>query len=338
MRLRCAALAACSLAPIVALTVAFPEGGTQPFVASAFYPAFVAVAAIGALLPREQRALRIGALLYALALLGAYVVPSAVGGNVDRLGALAAGPLAACALLDALAALAPDGRSSCWSAPLLYWQVNAPLTDYVSTVSNPAVEASYYAPAHRRAARAGRRLRRAPGAHRGRPDRRSLGGPLRRPGGDDRARLGAPARPLSQPALLRRRRRPRCPPTACGWRPRRSPTSRCPTPRSTTRARPRRRSCARRTASRLPARSLALDALAAVRRRASRSRWPSPPQRLLTADTDSFALHAPFAGAYTVRLRFTPLLVADERQRLRRGRARRLDRGARRAARDACTS
>jgi len=144
-RVRCAALAACSLAPIVALTVAFPEGGTQPFVASAFYPALAAVIAVGLMLPREQCALRIGALLYALALLGAYVVPSAVGGNVDRLGALAAGPLAVCALLDA----SPRWRRAAavvLVAPLLYWQVNAPLTDFVSTRSNPAVEASYYRP------------------------------------------------------------------------------------------------------------------------------------------------------------------------------------------------
>jgi hypothetical protein len=144
-RVRCAALAACGLVPIVVLTVAFPEGGTQPFVASAFWPALFAVVTIGLLLPREQRILRIGALLYALALLGAYVVPSAVGGNVDRLGALAAGPLAVCALLDA----APRWRhiaALVLVAPLLYWQVNAPLTDYVSTVGNPAVNESYYRP------------------------------------------------------------------------------------------------------------------------------------------------------------------------------------------------
>ncbi len=140
-----AALAASALAPVALLTIAFPEGGTQPFVASAFYPALAAVLAIGLVLPREQRVLRIGTALYALALIGAYVVPSAVGGNVDRLGALAAGPLAACALLDA----APRWRH--WAvlalaAPLTYWQVNAPITDLVSTRSNPAVEESYYQP------------------------------------------------------------------------------------------------------------------------------------------------------------------------------------------------
>ena len=145
MRLWTAALLLAALAPIVALAVVFPEGGTQPFVASAFYPALAAVAVVGLALPRDQRALRAGALLYALALLGAYLVGSAVGGNVDRLGALAAGPLALCALLDA----SPRWRhvlALVLIAPLFYWQVNAPLTDFVSTLGNRATSASYYEP------------------------------------------------------------------------------------------------------------------------------------------------------------------------------------------------
>jgi hypothetical protein len=144
-RLKLATMAALALGTVVVLTVAFPEGGTQPFVASAFYPAFAAIAVVGLALPREQRTLRIGALLYALALLGAFVVPSAVGGNVDRLGALAAGPLAVCALLQAT----PRWRhvlAIVLVAPLFYWQVNAPLTDYKATWSNPSVHESYYQP------------------------------------------------------------------------------------------------------------------------------------------------------------------------------------------------
>jgi hypothetical protein len=138
-------VAALSLAPIAALSILFPEGGTQPFVASAFYPTLAGVIAIGVAIPPERRTLRIGVLAYGLLLIGAYIVPSAVGGNADRLGALAAGPLAACALLGApqrwrrrvLLALA---------LPLLYWQANAPVADYLATVSNPGVEASYYTP------------------------------------------------------------------------------------------------------------------------------------------------------------------------------------------------
>ncbi|HUB76215.1 MAG TPA: hypothetical protein VL977_04115, partial [Solirubrobacteraceae bacterium] len=123
-----AALTVAALAPIALLSIAFPEGGTQPFVASALYPALAGVVVVGALIPREQRMLRIGCALYALALIGSYAIPTAVGGNADRLGALVAGPVAACALADstrrrriALIALAPL---------LLYWQVNAPIADF----------------------------------------------------------------------------------------------------------------------------------------------------------------------------------------------------------------
>jgi len=135
-------LVVAALAPIGLLTLAFPEGGTQPFAASAFYPALAGVVVIGALIPREQRVLRIGALLYAVALVGAYVLPTAVGGNADRLGALFAGPVAACILVGRdprwlLGALAPF---------LLYWQANAPVADFLSAASDPAVHASYYTP------------------------------------------------------------------------------------------------------------------------------------------------------------------------------------------------
>jgi hypothetical protein len=139
-----AALTFGALAPIALLTLVFPEGGSQPFVGSAFYPEFVGVLVILALIEREHRMLRIGVALYALALAGAFVLSTAVGGNADRLGALAAGPVAALALVcasrwrrRALLVLAPF---------LLYWQANAPVADYVSTLSNPSVEASYYTP------------------------------------------------------------------------------------------------------------------------------------------------------------------------------------------------
>jgi hypothetical protein len=163
------ALTVAALAPIGLLELAFPEGGTQPFVASAFYPALAGVLAVGALIEPQRpagraradggrspiaraatpegeplRVLRIGAALYALALIGSYALPTAVGGNADRLGALAAGPLAACALAcasrrrrRALVVLAPL---------LLYWQANAPVADFAAAASDPSVHASYYAP------------------------------------------------------------------------------------------------------------------------------------------------------------------------------------------------
>ena len=158
-------LALAALAPIVLLAIAFPEGGYQPFDASAFYPALAGVLLIAALIPSERsaspspkaaaadgaggsgaRVLRTGAPLYAVALTGAYVLTTPVGGNADRLGALVAGPLAACLLVDrrgigwrprVLLVLAPF---------LLYWQANAPVADFASAASSPSVHASYYAP------------------------------------------------------------------------------------------------------------------------------------------------------------------------------------------------
>jgi hypothetical protein len=146
-------IAVAALVPIALLALAFPEGGFQPFVASAFYPALAGVLLIAALIPSDgsdgARLLRAGALLYALAMLGAYVLKTPVGGNVDRLGALAAGPVAACAL----AGRARGGRRD-WRgyalivlAPfLLYWQATAPVTDFLAARSDAAVDASYYAP------------------------------------------------------------------------------------------------------------------------------------------------------------------------------------------------
>jgi hypothetical protein len=144
-RRRAAILTLAALVPIAALTVVFPEGGSQPFVGSAFYPALAGVLVVGLAVPAEQRTLRVGVALYALVLIGSFLVPSAVGGNADRLGALATGPVAACALFGAKASWRRWALLAL-AAPLLYWQANAPVTDFVSTVSNRGVERAYYAP------------------------------------------------------------------------------------------------------------------------------------------------------------------------------------------------
>jgi hypothetical protein len=149
------ALTLAALLPVAVLAFAFPEGGAQPFVASAFFPALAGVLVIGALIERHpadapartldaMRLLRVGAGLYAVALTGSYLVHTAVGGNADRLGALIGGPVAACVLAgasrrrrQALIVLAPF---------LLYWQANAPVADFSAAASDPAVAASYYTP------------------------------------------------------------------------------------------------------------------------------------------------------------------------------------------------
>ncbi len=144
-RLRPLALAAAALVPIALLELLFPEGGTQPFVASAFYPALAGVLLIAAAAPAEPAALRVGALLYALAMTAAYVLSTAVGANADRLGALFGAPAAALVLAGPLR----DVRAKLLlvlAPALLYWQANAPVSDLASAAGDPAVQASYYRP------------------------------------------------------------------------------------------------------------------------------------------------------------------------------------------------
>jgi hypothetical protein len=143
------ALAAAALAPVVILSVAFPEGGWEPFAPSVFWPGLAGVVAIALVVPRlggELRpgtaaALRWGAWLYAAALVGSYLLRTPVGSNAARLGELVATPLVAGALWErrrlALALLAPV---------LLYWQLETPISDVSELVGDPSVGASYYAP------------------------------------------------------------------------------------------------------------------------------------------------------------------------------------------------
>jgi len=130
-----------ALVPIVALNVAFPVGGVEPFVFSAFIAIPLLAALVLWLVPPEYRALRIGAVLYALGALVAFFVATPLGGNVTRLGALFAGPVLALVLW-------PRGR---WvvlavSLPLLYWQLIAPVRDVRKAANDPATEAAFFAP------------------------------------------------------------------------------------------------------------------------------------------------------------------------------------------------
>ncbi|HST42691.1 MAG TPA: hypothetical protein VLK58_24430, partial [Conexibacter sp.] len=135
------ALAATTFAPVAAFAVAFPEGGKEPFVLSAYWPVLAVAAAALALFPREQRTVRIAVVLYALGCTAAFVLETPVGGNAARLGALCAGPLFALLLWRrrplALALLA---------LPLLYWQWTAAVHDVSVTHGDASVEAAYYAP------------------------------------------------------------------------------------------------------------------------------------------------------------------------------------------------
>ena len=134
------ALAAAALVAAAALAAAFPEGGTEPFQVSAFWPTLAFVAAVLVLVPARERWLRHGAVLYAIACVLAFVLSTPMGSNVVRLGTLFGGPLLALVLW----------RRRSWALalvalPLLYWQWMPPVRDVAVASGDPAVRASYYA-------------------------------------------------------------------------------------------------------------------------------------------------------------------------------------------------
>jgi hypothetical protein len=141
------AVVAAALTPILLLSLAFPEGGYEPFAPSDFWLTLGGVALIALLLPhgplsaRGRRVVRAGAALYGLALIGSFVIATPVGGNAARLGPPLAAPLLAGVLWErrrmALALLAPL---------LVYWQLVTPIHDVAASADDPSVSASYYAP------------------------------------------------------------------------------------------------------------------------------------------------------------------------------------------------
>jgi hypothetical protein len=141
-----------ALLPVAALAVAFPEGGTEPFAFSAFWP--LPLIAIGLLLitpsrkralpvgtaPRPGTVLRAGIALFLVGVVLAYAIPSALGSNAARLVELLAGPLAALLLWPRRKALL-----LAVAVPLLYLQWHAPIST-VAQATGPSITNAYYQP------------------------------------------------------------------------------------------------------------------------------------------------------------------------------------------------
>jgi hypothetical protein len=135
-------LAIAALGPPVLLSLAFPEGGWAPFPFTAYVPIPLFALACLIVLPRRERALRIGAVLYALGATAALVIPTAMGGNAVRLGALVGGPVLACAL---------HGR---WRRPVVpmaallaalgFWQWSPAVRDIYKAIDDPVADAAYF--------------------------------------------------------------------------------------------------------------------------------------------------------------------------------------------------
>jgi hypothetical protein len=147
-RLSGSAVALAALTPVLFLSAAFPEGGWAPFPFSAYLPIPVFCAACLVVLPREERALRAGAVLYALGATLAVTYETPMGGTASRLGMLFGGPVLLCAVWDrlrrpslALLVVAVAGFGA-----LGYWQWTSAIRDIDKAIHDPAAESGYFEP------------------------------------------------------------------------------------------------------------------------------------------------------------------------------------------------
>jgi hypothetical protein len=131
--------------PPALLAAAFPEGGYMPFDFTTFAPVpLVAIAAL-IVVPREERALRRGAVIYALATTVAFAIDTPMGSNAVRLGALVAGPV--------ILATAKRPRTRAGTAAfalilvaLAFWQWSSAGRDFLASQNEPSAKTSYYKP------------------------------------------------------------------------------------------------------------------------------------------------------------------------------------------------
>jgi subtilisin family serine protease len=143
-----AAIVAAAVGPAVLIAVAMGNEGREPFDLSTFWPLPLLAIGFALVVPREERTLRIAALLYAAACVAAYLIDSPMGGNAARFAGFAGGPLLLCVLL---ARGFPLGRPAMATAVLViaalsFIQWSPPVRDVIKAVEDPAVDSSYYAP------------------------------------------------------------------------------------------------------------------------------------------------------------------------------------------------
>ena len=133
-------LAVAAVAPAAVLSLAFPDTGHQTFDAITFWPILLYAGILVALAPRSERALRVGAVLYAVAAVASFVVDTPMGSNVARLGTTFGPAVLACVLWPhrrwALLALTPL---------LLFWQWKPTYNDLVKA-RDRSVHAAFYRP------------------------------------------------------------------------------------------------------------------------------------------------------------------------------------------------
>jgi hypothetical protein len=136
--------AALLVAPAVAAgfvpLVLFPEGGTERFVASAFWPMLAVCVAAWLLLDRRRRGVRLGAAIYLALLVLAFTTPNPLGQNAVRLGVL----LGPALLVLAARPRAPRPALVVGIVALLYLQWLPAVRAITETRADPSVHAAFY--------------------------------------------------------------------------------------------------------------------------------------------------------------------------------------------------
>jgi hypothetical protein len=125
----------------ILVAAAFGEGGSFPFPWSSLLVVLVFVALGLMFAPRDSVVVRRALWLYGVASVVSFLFPNPVGGNMIRLGAVVAGPLAAYELVRRrrtmlLAVLA---------LPLLVWQLAPVPASFAASSGNASARAPYYA-------------------------------------------------------------------------------------------------------------------------------------------------------------------------------------------------
>jgi hypothetical protein len=169
---RALALALPAVALTAALALLMPEGGYEPFALTSLFAAGGAAIGVLVLVPRAMRLARVTSALYLLMLALCYLVPSPIGSNVVRFAVLfapatligaarvadvratiarAVGPLrrvpqftpGRLLVLSNRAAVAVLALTLAW---LVGWQLNGPLSQSIGAAVNPASRTSFYTP------------------------------------------------------------------------------------------------------------------------------------------------------------------------------------------------
>jgi hypothetical protein len=136
-----------SLLVVAPLEALFPEGGWEPFAASSVVATLAVALAFLYAVPREERLLRVGALLY-LGVTVLSIAPTPMGSNIDRYAVLLAGPLLLCALgRDGWRrAGRPLAATVVAVAGIVVWTGWGPVRESTGVIADRSTSAAYYAP------------------------------------------------------------------------------------------------------------------------------------------------------------------------------------------------